>query len=337
MNDMTAEEIDGLPPLEQSRLTDVELNDIITDHAECGWEGDDGCPHCKMANELVVLRSEGVTHHATACMTCEATESELIALRAELELARATYETTLQADTELQAELREQLQQEIADATTVVALYAERDVLREQNAKLVAALALAIQWLRRLEQTHPGCLNDDAIAKHLLPVLVSAKGDMDKLLPNDELNRLIARLGQPIPPSSATIPAKQFKAVLEELRERRQAMSMCADVEADLAELREVIIAQDASIVERDIALRELREQNAKLVAALEEYGDHLPQRVGEDCLGPVWDSETKTLSYRPCVCGFDAALASVKGEPPRYGFNCEPGCPGCPNCEGTA
>ena len=106
------------------------------------------------------------------------------------------------------------------------------------------------------------------------------------------------------------------RQAIEELRERRQAMSMCADVEADLAELRE---------------------QNAKLVEALKEYGDHLPQRVGEDCLGPVWDSETKTLGYRPCVCGFDAALASAKGEPPRYGFNCEPGCPGCPNCEGTA
>ena len=109
------------------------------------------------------------------------------------------------------------------------------------------------------------------------------------------------------------------------------------ELRAELIELRARVELAELANRQRAQETEEAEEQNAKLVTALEEYGDHLPQRVGEDCLGPVWDSETKTLSYRPCVCGFDAALASVKGEPPRYGFNCEPGCPGCPNCEGTA
>ena len=39
-------------------LTDAELDDIITDHVDCGWEGDDGCPHCKMARELRALRAD---------------------------------------------------------------------------------------------------------------------------------------------------------------------------------------------------------------------------------------------------------------------------------------
>ena len=58
MTDMTAEEIDGLPPVEQSQLTAAELDEIIADHAECGWEGDEGCPHCKMARELRALRAD---------------------------------------------------------------------------------------------------------------------------------------------------------------------------------------------------------------------------------------------------------------------------------------
>lgn len=33
------------------------------------------------------------------------------------------------------------------------------------------ALETAVQWLRRLEKEHPGCLNDDAIDKHLMPSL----------------------------------------------------------------------------------------------------------------------------------------------------------------------
>ena len=37
-------------------LTDAELDEIIADHVDCGWEGDDGCPHCKMARELRALR-----------------------------------------------------------------------------------------------------------------------------------------------------------------------------------------------------------------------------------------------------------------------------------------
>ncbi len=43
------------------------------------------------------------------------------------------------------------------------------------HADLLAALETAVRWLRRLEVEYPGCLNEDAIGKHLTPVLVRAK------------------------------------------------------------------------------------------------------------------------------------------------------------------
>lgn len=41
---------------------------------------------------------------------------------------------------------------------------------------LAEGLEMAIRWLRRLEQEHPGCLNGDAISKHLQSRLGRAKG-----------------------------------------------------------------------------------------------------------------------------------------------------------------
>ena len=124
------------------------------------------------------------------------------------------------------------------------------------------------------------------------------------------------------------------RQAIEELRQHRAegvnhhttACMTCMATESELIALREIVSAQDASVVERDIALRELREQNAKLVAQIHLIAD----------------------TYRECGMSretVDAILATAKandwpdakGEPPRYGFNCEPGCPGCPNCEGTA
>ena len=45
------------------------------------------------------------------------------------------------------------------------------------HSELINALETAIRWLRRLEDGYPGCLNDDAIAKHLQPALDKAKGN----------------------------------------------------------------------------------------------------------------------------------------------------------------
>jgi hypothetical protein len=42
------------------------------------------------------------------------------------------------------------------------------DRLVEENNGLKERLDTAVRWLRRLEQEHPGCLNPDAIDKHLL-------------------------------------------------------------------------------------------------------------------------------------------------------------------------
>ena len=69
------------------------------------------------------------------------------------------------------------------------------------------------------------------------------------------------------------------RQAIEELRQHRAegvnhhatACTTCEATESELIALREIAIAQDASIVERDIALHELREQNAKLVAAGKE------------------------------------------------------------------
>ena len=56
--------------------------------------------------------------------------------------------------------------------------YSILEDLCEYDAKLLAeapallsALETSIRWLRRLEKEHPGCLNEDAIDKHLMKVI----------------------------------------------------------------------------------------------------------------------------------------------------------------------
>lgn len=66
---------------------------------------------------------------------------------------------------------------EAADAVDAVGLANANLIVLAVNthADLVAALETAVRWLKRLEQEHPGCLNDDAIDKHLMPALEKVK------------------------------------------------------------------------------------------------------------------------------------------------------------------
>ena len=76
MSDMTAEEMDGLPPLEQPRLTDAELDEIIGPHDGCdecdiaGVAKGEYCHRCEgeraMAKELRELRARVVLLDALA-------------------------------------------------------------------------------------------------------------------------------------------------------------------------------------------------------------------------------------------------------------------------------
>lgn len=43
--------------------------------------------------------------------------------------------------------------------------------------ELVESLERAVRWLRRLEGEYPGCLNPDAIEKHLMPAITKAIGN----------------------------------------------------------------------------------------------------------------------------------------------------------------
>ena len=60
--------------------------------------------------------------------------------------------------------------------------YKLRDKLDVKVAELLEALERATQWLRRLEKEYPKCLNDDAIEKHLEPVISKAKGESGETL-----------------------------------------------------------------------------------------------------------------------------------------------------------
>jgi hypothetical protein len=50
------------------------------------------------------------------------------------------------------------------------------DWLMAQRAELLETLKRAEQWLRRLEQEHPGCLNPGAIDRHITPAISGAEG-----------------------------------------------------------------------------------------------------------------------------------------------------------------
>lgn len=136
------------------------MNEPLTDYLDVlsenhmGSRRGDWCTGCgadwpcferQAIEELRQHRAEGVNHHATACMTCMATESELITLRAELELARATYETTIQADAELETELREQNAKLVTQIHLIADTYRECGMSRE-TVDAILATAKANDW-----------------------------------------------------------------------------------------------------------------------------------------------------------------------------------------------
>ncbi len=55
------------------------------------------------------------------------------------------------------------------------AMVAELAELRAERDRLRETLQRAIKWLRRIEAEYPGCLNDDAISRHLESALTPSE------------------------------------------------------------------------------------------------------------------------------------------------------------------
>lgn len=68
-------------------------------------------------------------------------------------------------------ELKKKAAQDGVDYCEVIAqrqkVQKDLEAANRLNAELMEKLERAIKWLRRLEKDYPGCLNDDAIEKHL--------------------------------------------------------------------------------------------------------------------------------------------------------------------------
>lgn len=97
--------------------------------------------------------------------------------------------------------------------------------------------------------------------------------EIDGLSPLEESRLTDAELEHIVEAAGSTYAAHLGMRAIEELRDRRRAMLMCAAAEADIDELREQNAALKAEWNEENDRLREririLEGQNAKLMAAL--------------------------------------------------------------------
>ena len=132
-----------------------------------GCGADWPCLERQAIEELRQHRAEGVNHHTTACMTCMATDSELITLQ---EVTIAQDASIVERDIALR-ELREAVHQDATDAATVVALYAERDMLREsvvaQDASIVERDIAIIELREQISALKRKRIYSDPIAAQL--------------------------------------------------------------------------------------------------------------------------------------------------------------------------
>ena len=120
---------------------------------------------------------------------------------------------------------------------------------------------------------------------------------MAKSLPDAELDEMLVVY--------ASTQHPRVRCVIEELRERRQAMSMCSDAEADIAELAEAL--------KTTIAIREaLREQ---LAAAELRESIWLSQNYNEQDEQNLADASDETDQLREQNAKLREALRAMQSE----------------------